>query len=94
MLEICCAVQHLKTWGGAQPSYVHCKAMINYFRALEGRNTSASCPFLPQLLLIEPLDNDNICQKGALLAWVSYTVRVHEVLHGYLTFLSSLHGYI
>ena len=22
MLEICCAAQHLKTWRGAQPSYV------------------------------------------------------------------------
>ena len=58
MLEICCAAQHLKSWRGAQPSYVHCKAIINYFRALEGRNTTASCPFLPKLLLTEPVDDE------------------------------------
>ena len=37
--------------------------MINYFRALEGRNTTTSCPFLPKLLLTEPPDNEQYLPK-------------------------------
>ena len=39
--------------------------MNNYFRALEGRNTSASYPFMPKLLPIEPLDNEKYLPKVA-----------------------------
>ena len=75
MLEICCAAQHLKVWRGVQPSYVHCKAMINYFRALEGRNTTVSCPLMPKLLLTEPLDKEKNLPKGGP-ASVSFVHRV------------------
>ena len=85
MLEICSAAQHLKTWRGAQPSNVHSKAMINYFRALEGRNTTASCPFMPKLLSIEPLDNEIYLPKWvpAIMSFVHCEVSggVSWVLH-------------
>ena len=40
--------------------------MINYFRALEGkngRNTSKSCPFMPNLLQTKPLENNKNLPK-------------------------------
>ena len=39
--------------------------MVNYLRALEGINTSASCPFMPKLLLTEPLDNEKYLPNRA-----------------------------
>ena len=39
--------------------------MINHYRAFEGRNTSASCPFIPKLLLTEPQDNEKYLPKVA-----------------------------
>ena len=64
--------------------------MINYFRALEGRSTSASCPFMPKLLQTEPLDSKNICQKLLLLLWCLSIVRDIEVFHKCLTLFSVL----
>ena len=69
------ATQHLKAWSGAQPSYFDCKAIANFFRATEGRRTTVSCSFMPQLLQTEPLESEKYLPKWPLLSWGLSIVR-------------------
>ena len=96
LLEIWYITQHLRAWIGVWPPYFKCKPIISYFRALEGRNTTPSCPFMPKLPVISPngtARKGKICQKRPLLLWFLPTVRDPEVFHRCLTLLLSLNRY-
>ena len=86
-------MQHLKSLSGAKASYFHWKARINYFRALEDRNTDIPYHFMPKLLLTEPTENTKIYKKWPLVLWLLFSVKALEVFHRRLTILLSLHEY-
>ena len=54
----------MKSWSGAKASYFHCKARINYFRALEDRTIAIPYPFMPKLLLTELTENEQNHKNG------------------------------
>ena len=49
--EVYYVTLHTRHWVGAQPSHFHFKAMIMYFRTLEGRETTIYSPFIQNLPL-------------------------------------------
>ena len=69
LLEICHVAQYLGALVGAWPSHVHCKAIVEYLRALEGRRAAWSCPFIPELPPIKPLDNKQYHKWCFALLW-------------------------
>ena len=53
---VCCLTLHMRHWVGAEASHFHSKAMVMYFRVLEGRGIAVSSQVIPTLLLTESPD--------------------------------------
>ena len=71
---LCCV--DLRAWIGTQPSDFHCKEIMSYFGALEGRNIVTLCSSMPKLALTQPPDSEIKTAKNAVFVHCEGSCRV------------------